>query len=431
MNTAIIPIVDIHRAKYNPRVLLTPTDPEYKRLKKAIDKFGMVEHPVWNKRSGNLVGGHQRLSILEARGDTTVEVSVVDLSDRDEKTLNLALNKLGGKWDDQRLAHLLNELNVDDFDLDLTGFSIDDLALFPSDDTNERDDAIPDPPKQPIARPGDLFILGRHRLMCGDSTSATDMTKLSGGENAELVFTSPPYAQQRDYGKAKDLVDDWDKLMNQVFENLPLTATAQLLVNLGMVHREGEWQPYWDAWIEFMQHIGFKRFGWYVWDQGPGLPGDWHGRLAPAHEFIFHFNREAKRANRSVKSKHGGVVSDGGLRNKDGSIGGRTKGPSQIKATKIHDSVIRVVRHKGGLGKVGSHPAIFPVELAKEIFSAYTATGDLVYDPFSGSGSTLIAAESSNRRALAMELEPAYVDLCIARWELLTGKRAKLERDGQ
>jgi ParB-like chromosome segregation protein Spo0J len=130
MNIERIPIATIKRAKYNPRVLLKPADPEYKRLKKAIDTFGMVEPIIWNKRSGNLVGGHQRLSILEARGDTDVEVSTVDLSDREEKALNIALNKQGGTWDREQLGQLLKELNVDAFDMDLTGFGPEELMTF-------------------------------------------------------------------------------------------------------------------------------------------------------------------------------------------------------------------------------------------------------------------------------------------------------------
>lgn len=117
-----IPISSIHRAAYNPRKELKPGEPAYERLKKSLDFFGTVEPPVWNQRSGNLVGGHQRLTILEARGDTRVQVAVVDLSDRDEKALNLALNKQGGEWDFVGLADLLSELDSGDFDMEVAGF---------------------------------------------------------------------------------------------------------------------------------------------------------------------------------------------------------------------------------------------------------------------------------------------------------------------
>jgi DNA modification methylase len=97
------------------------------------------------------------------------------------------------------------------------------------------------------------------------------------GEQATLMFTSPPYAQQRDYGAAKEKVGDWDALMQGVFAAAPVTTDAQQLVNLGLVHRDSEWQPYWEGWVEWMRASGWRRLGWYVWDQGPGLPGDWNG----------------------------------------------------------------------------------------------------------------------------------------------------------
>jgi len=158
----------------------------------------------------------------------------------------------------------------------------------------------------------DAEPVGGHRLLCGDATIADDVARLMDGEEADICFTSPPYAQQRDY---KTGPQDWDALMQGVFSILPLTHDAQVLVNLGLVHRDGEWLPYWDGWIEWMREVGWRRFGWYVWDQGPGLPGDWNGRLAPSHEFIFHFNRIATRTRKTKESLMAGRrVSGQGLR---------------------------------------------------------------------------------------------------------------------
>lgn len=260
-----------------------------------------------------------------------------------------------------------------------------------------------------------LVLKSRHRVMCGDSTSERDVAALMDGSAADLVFTSPPYAQQRDYGAAKDKVSDWDALMQGVFSALPVKNSAQVLVNLGLVHRDGEWLPYWDGWIAWMRGQGWRRFGWYVWDQGPGLPGDWNGRLAPAHEFIFHFNREPRRPNKTVESKYAGKESNGGLREKDGTIGGRSKGPSKIQSHRIPDSVVRVMRHKGAVTG-GSHPAVFPVALVEEIVAAYSDEGDVVYEPFAGSGTSVVACERTGRECFAMELDPAYVDVSCRRW---------------
>ncbi len=127
MNIKTVPISKIQRARYNPRKLLKPGDPAYDKLKKTVTRFGLVEPLVWNERTGNLVGGHQRLSVIEERGDTSVEVSVVDLDERAEKVLNLALNKHSGEWDFASLADMLQELDTGDIDMELTGFSADEL----------------------------------------------------------------------------------------------------------------------------------------------------------------------------------------------------------------------------------------------------------------------------------------------------------------
>lgn len=264
-----------------------------------------------------------------------------------------------------------------------------------------------------------LVLKSRHRVMCGDSTSERDVSTLMAGAGADLVFTSPPYAQQRDYGAAKDKVSDWDALMQGVFNVLPVKNSAQVLVNLGLVHRDGEWLPYWDGWIEWMRAQGWRRFGWYVWDQGPGLPGDWNGRLAPAHEFIFHFNREPRRPNKTVESKHAGeTLGGGGLRSADGTVKGKTGAGRAIQSHRIPDSVVRVMRHKGAVTG-GSHPAVFPVALVEEIVAAYSDEGDVVYEPFAGSGSSVVAAERSGRLCYAMDIDPAYVDVACRRWLLL------------
>ena len=125
-----VPIKKINPAVYNPRKDLKPGDPEYEKLKKSLAEFDLIEPLIWNKRTGNLVGGHQRLKILEERGDTEVEVSVVDLPDKKEKALNLALNKISGEWDFPKLKDLLEELDTGDFDIEITGFDdkeIEDL----------------------------------------------------------------------------------------------------------------------------------------------------------------------------------------------------------------------------------------------------------------------------------------------------------------
>ena len=276
-----------------------------------------------------------------------------------------------------------------------------------------------------------LVLKARHRVMCGDSTSAEDVAKLMASAIATFVFTSPPYAQQRDYGAAKEKVSDWDALMQGVFSAAPVSDDAQILVNLGLVHRDGEWMPYWQSWVEWMREQGWRRFGWYVWDQGPGLPGDWNGRLAPSHEFIFHFNRQPRKPNKTVESKHAGeTLGGGGLRGADGTVHRKTGYGNAIQSHRIPDSVFRVMRHKGAV-QGGSHPAVFPVALVEEVFAAFTDPDELVFEPFCGSGTQVIAADKMGRRCFGMELDPAYVDVACRRWLHFTGAEPIHEATGK
>ncbi|MDF0605390.1 DNA methyltransferase [Neisseriaceae bacterium TC5R-5] len=266
-----------------------------------------------------------------------------------------------------------------------------------------------------VSRPGDVWSLDAHRLVCGDAADPAMIQALMQGQVARLCFTSPPYGQQRHYGIG---VTDWDALMDGVFAVLPLSPDAQVLVNLGLVHQHGEVVPYWDHWINWMQQQGWRRFGWYVWDQGHGLPGDWHGRLAPCFEFIFHFNKTHVRPNKIVPCKGAGTIEyhKASLRSKDESVPRWTHEGIPIQSHRIPDAVVRLVRQRGGIGKDIQHPAVFPITLPTFIFESYSQPGDAVFEPFCGSGSTLIAAQQTQRVCYAVELSPHYVDTAIKRF---------------
>jgi len=293
-------------------------------------------------------------------------------------------------------------------------------------------DAEPEPPRQAVTRVGDIWLLGDHRLACGDSTDAATVARVIGQDRAALLFTSPPYGNQRDYTTGG--VSDWDALMQGVFVHLDnaLQRDAQVLVNLGLIHREGEWQPYWHGWLDWMRARGWRRFGLYVWDQGPGLPGDWNGRLAPAFELIFHFNREARQANKIVPCKWVGTPNkDSALRAADGKVKAYTHIGLPVQDMRIPDSVLRITRHKGR-GIETEHPAVFPVALPEFLMRAYTDEGDVVFEPFGGSGTTILAGQRSGRRVRAIELAPVYVDLAIARWRMLhPNLPVTLDNDGR
>jgi DNA modification methylase len=300
-------------------------------------------------------------------------------------------------------------------------------------------DASPEPPRAAVTRAGDLWLLGEHRLLCGDSTDGAAVSHVMAGERAVLLFTSPPYGSQRNYTTGG--IADWDALMRGVFQHAGdvLADDGQVLVNLGLTHHDSEWHPYWQAWVEWMRTIGWRRFGWYVWDQGPGLPGDWNGRLAPSFEFVFHFNRSNRKPNKTVPCKFAGqdihLRADGSstaLRGRDGGALAWSHEHQPTQAMRIPDSVIRVMRHKGKLGRGIDHPAVFPVALPTFVIEAYTDASEIVYEPFGGSGSTLIACERTGRVCRAVEIAGEYVDVAIERIrQQLPGLPITLEATGQ
>jgi len=414
----------------------THSDEQVAQIAASISEWGWTV-PVLVDEAGGLIAGHGR--VLAARKLKLAEIPVMvatGWSEAQKRAYVLADNKLAlnAGWDADLLKVELAELQSLDFDVGLTGFSEDELAalLAGTSEGLTDPDEIPETPVNPVTQAGDVWLLCDHRVMCGDSTEPEIVAMLMAGERADLLFTSPPYAQQRDYGTAKESVGNWDALMEGVFAAAPVKTGAQLLVNLGLVHKDGEWIPYWDKWIAWMRDEGWRRFGWYVWDQGPGLPGDWNGRLAPSHEFIFHFNRESKKTNKTVAAKHAGeTLGGGGLRGADGVVKAKTGHGNAIQAFKIHDSVFRVMRHKGGIGKAGKHPAVFPVALVESAFDAYSKPGDVVFEPFCGSGTQVIAAEKMARHCFGMDIDPAYVDVAVKRWQEFTGKDATLEATGQ
>jgi len=268
---------------------------------------------------------------------------------------------------------------------------------------------------------GRLVLKSKHRLLCGDSTKREDVERLFSGEKADLLFTSPPYGQQRDYTEAsREHTSDWDRLMQGVFAHadLAMAPDGQILVNLGLIHRDGEWLPYWEGWIAWMRAHGWRRFGWYVWDQGPGLPGDWMGRLAPSHEFVFHFNKKPRKPEKTQDCVHAGIDKGfkEGLRGKDGVVQAWTHEGRPVQDKKIADSICRESREKASY-RFG-HPAMFSVRFAAYFIAAWPGA---VYEPFSGGGTTIAACESLGQQCYAMELEPKYVDVACMRHMKLSG----------
>lgn len=400
-------------------------------IRASLKEFGQVEPLVVQKATGKIVGGNGRYKVMKELGWTECDVAYVDMDNMKATALGIALNRAGerAEWDKDTLDKLLAE--IDDVSEELAA-SLKEL---------EEEVGIEEPPGTDDAEPqidkaaelqkkwgtetGQLWMIGEHRLLCGDSTKREDVERVMGGEKAGLCFTSPPYAQQRDYREKSENATDWDSLMHGVFQHLPMADDGQVLVNLGIVHKDGEWWPYWDGWIEWMRGQGWKRFGWYVWDQLNGLPGDWNGRLAPSHEFIFHFNRSSVRPDKCVETKPAsqekGIRTKEradagefvpGMRGKDGKVKAISSPSTQGQTHKIPDSVVRIGRNVANDIARQNHPATFPKELPE--FGLQCWDG-IAYEPFSGSGTTFVAAQNLSRKCYGIEISPAYCAVILER----------------
>ena len=408
----------------------------------SIREFGWT-NPILVDGARGIIAGHGRL--LAARKLGLLEVPVIELAHLTEtqrRAYVIADNKLplAAGWDNEVLKIELGDLRADGFDLALTGFDLGELDTLLAPIANDAEasshaveaaDNIPEPGVEPLVRVGDLWLLGDHRLLCGDSTNPESVVRLMQGERASLCVTSPPYGQQRTYTTGG--IGDWNGLMEDVFAALPMAPDGQVLVNLGLVHRENEVQLYWQGWLEWMRSQNWRRFGWYVWDQGPGLPGDWNGRLSPSFEFVFHFNRSSRKPNKIIPCVWAGHVNSekGGLRAKDGKVGEWTHAGQGVQDMRIPDSVIRITRHKAR-GIETEHPAVFPVALPAFVMNAYSDAGDVIYEPFSGSGSTIVAGQQTGRCVRAIELAPAYVDVTLLRFrQLYPDLPVTLQSDGR
>jgi len=229
----------------------------------------------------------------------------------------------------------------------------------------------------------------------------------------DAVVTSPPYAAQRNYITFNG--NKYESLLGPIGD-IPCKPDAQILVNLGLVHKDGSVIEYWEPFKRDMVKAGWRFFGWYVWDQLSGMSGDWNGRLAPSFEFVFHFNRMARQVNKTKPTK-GGVQHGPGIKSVNGTANGKSHAGKAVQAMKIPDSVIRTARETQGGIPEADHPARYPLSFAKELIAPFTATGDMVIDPFLGSGTTGEAAVKLGRKFIGVEIEPKYFEIACRRIE--------------
>lgn len=269
---------------------------------------------------------------------------------------------------------------------------------------------------------GDLFALGKHRLLCGDSTNAEDVARLFAGERFTLCFTSPPYSDQRTYTIG---TFDWHSLMCGAFEQIVKHGKpdCHILINLGLSHKNRRVDMYWLGWLMQCAEMGWPLFGWYVWDKGSVIPRENDGRLFNNHEFVFHFNCIRNGANKWVANTQTGGLARANLRQPDGTRRPISSPDKLDQPFRIPSSTIHITKECTA-GIHNNHPAVFPVALPEFIYKTWSQSGDIVYEPFCGSGTSIIAGENLGRRVYACEIAPEYVALAIERWQTHTGQKA-------
>ncbi len=394
-----IPVTKIKPAKYNPRKDLKPGDPAYEKLKRSMTEFGYVEPIIWNEETGNIVGGHQRYKILLEEGHTEVECVVVKLPADKEKALNVALNKVTGDWEVKALAELLNDLNEQDFDLTLTGFDaaeIEDLfsQVHDKDVTDDDFDVDAALEEEPISKPGDIWLLGRHRLMCGDSTKVETYEKLMDGKKANLILTDPPYgvAYEGSQGTIKN-----DNLQDEEFYKFLLSAfknMESIMANdasIYVFHADTKGLIFRRAFVD----AGFYLSGVCQWVKQSLVLGrsPYQWKNEPC---LFGWKK-----------------------------GGKHKWYAGRSETTIWEF------DKPSKNKL--HSTMKPVPLMAYPIKNSTAVNAIVVDPFSGSASTMIACEQTDRICFAIEIEERFVDVGVKRFidHVGSDKEVYLIRDGK
>lgn len=388
-------IDELNPAVYNPRKQLKPGDAEYEHLRRSIETFGYVD-PIIVNADGTVIGGHQRLSVLTDLGYTDVDVAVVDLSKNDEKALNIALNKIAGEWDDEKLAAIFQDLQIDDYDVTVTGFDEDELADILAtaihaetveDDDFDSDGAL-DAIKEPTTKLGDIWQLGRHRLLCGDSTKAEEVTKLMGGERADLLLTDPPYNVAYEGKTADALTIQNDSMEDAEFRQFLRDAFRAADANM---------KP------------GASFYIWHADSEGYNFRGACHDIGWRVRQCLIWAKNTMVLGRQDYQWKH------------EPCLYGWKDGAAHLWTS---DRKQTTVLNFDKPSRSGEHPTMKPVPLFAYQIDNNTKPGAAVLDLFGGSGTTIIACEQTGRTGFLMELDPRYCDVIVQRWEKLTGRKA-------
>ncbi len=405
MNIETITITDYKPAGYNPRRDLKPGDPEYQKLARSIDEFGFIEPIVVNRKTRHIISGHQRVKILMERGLLETPAVVVDFDLNREKAANIALNKIRGDWDEKKLSDLLNELSaIPDFDVSIAGFDPAEISeLF--DQNNNQDpeddfdfDAEVESIVEPITKKGDLIELGPHRILCGDSANPEDLKRLFGEDRAALVHMDPPYgcsylAQNRpDLESRPKKSKRWEKLYKDDLN-------------------EEDYEAWLDSVLSSLVPYLQKGASAYIWNG--------HAKFYFMHHALkkheFHVSTIITWAKPTFAISYG----DFNQQTEFCLYGWLKNGPHTWYGPTNESNLWEIDRDKSA---DLIHPTQKSVKIPARAIRNSSQRGDIVVDLFLGSGSTLIGAQSLERRCFGIEIEPKYIDGIVRRFIAFVGK---------
>lgn len=375
MNVKEINIKDIRPYEKNPR----KNNSAVAYVAESIKQFGF-KVPIIIDKNNVIVAGHTRYKAAKKLGINTVPVIIADdLTDEQIKAFRLADNKVAeqAEWD----IDLLNEELEEIFDIDMTDFGFEVLE---EEKEVEEDGYEPVKPKEPVTQKGDIWKMGGHVLLCGDSTCTTDVEKLMQGEKAVMCFTDPPYGYEyqsnaRNKSKKFDVIENDDKILD-FFPNIQLVCNGFVFVCTTWKVLD-KWLPLFKKYHELTNMI--------IWNKGGGGIGDLKHTFSTDYEVILCASNGKELTGKRIGS-------------------------------------VWTIKKDSSSSYV--HPTQKPVKLSEFAIRNTTERGDIVLDLFGGSGSTLIACEQMERKCRIMEYDPAYCDVIVDRWEKLTGNKAELVR---
>jgi len=422
----------------NPRI----NDHAVDKIADAIKYYGF-RIPIVIKSNGSVIDGHLRLKAARKLGLKEIPVVLADdLTDIQIKAFRLSVNKMAelADWDEDLLRIELDFLKDEDFDLSLTGFDLDDLNFYlePEKLALTDEDNVPEPPADPVSKLGDVWLLGRHRVMVGDCRNFESVSKLMAGKKINVAITSPPYASQRKYDEssgfkpipANEYVTWYQDVSSNIKANL--AEDGSYFCNIKEHCEDGQRSLY----VKELTLAHVREWGWmfvdeFVWKRG-GVPGKWPNRFKNQWEPIFHFSKWNK-----IKMIHANVLheSDGAFtyspdnpKSKTGFFSNKGRNDIAKEGMALPGNVLEIGTE---VNQTENHSAPYPVALPEFFIKAFSDEKDCIFDPFLGSGSTLIAAEKTNRICYGMEISENYCDVIVKRWQDYTGKTAILESTGE